>query len=101
MTPFQRALLLVFSASCLLSLAGYFTGAHKFGAWATVPALLLSGLALGGHLITLDDDMPGEWANPGGSRKIWYQSIGQLFLKLVIFLSVDWLLSLHSQKPLA
>jgi hypothetical protein len=35
-----------------------------------------------GHLITLDDDYPGEWSNPGRSRELWRTSLLELLGKL-------------------
>ncbi len=45
----------------------------------------LSGWALIGHLVTLDDDMPGEWSNPEGSRTLWHSSLIVLLIKLLAF----------------
>lgn len=87
--------LAVFGASCLSSIAAYFLNAPDVGAWLTAPALLLSGWAFGGHLITLDDDMRGGWSSPDGSRALAYRSIGELFAKFVVFLVVLWLFMLH------
>lgn len=49
------------------------------------PALFLSGWAFIGHFITIDDEIPGEWSNPEGSKRIWYMSLGELSIKAVIF----------------
>lgn len=45
----------------------------------------LSGWALVGHLVTLDDDMPGEWSNPEGSKALWHSSLFALLVKLLVF----------------
>ena len=37
-----------------------------------------------GHFITLDDDMPGEWDNPEGSKRIWYGSLAELLIKEIL-----------------
>ena len=50
-----------------------------------LPALLLSGWAALGHLITLDDDFPGGWSNPEKSKRIWWASIAELLVKLGLF----------------
>ncbi len=59
--------------------------------WAKVfgtPALIMAGWATLGHLVTLDDDSPGGWSNPDGSRALWYRSLGELLIKTVILLSL-------------
>jgi hypothetical protein len=38
-----------------------------------------------GHLITVDDDMPGEWSNPEGDKKMWRSSLVTLLLKFMAF----------------
>ena len=38
-----------------------------------------------GHLITLDDDMPGEWSNPEGDKKLWRSSLVILAVKFLVF----------------
>ncbi|WP_345552506.1 hypothetical protein [Microbulbifer aestuariivivens] len=43
-------------------------------AWATV-----------GHLVTLDDDMPGEWSNMERSPEVWRKSKIELLAKFVVF----------------
>jgi hypothetical protein len=85
----------VFGASCLVSIAAYFLKAPEFGKWVTAPALLLSGWACAGHLVTLDDDMRGGWSNPDGSRAVAYRSLGELFVKFVLFITALGLFSLH------
>lgn len=37
-----------------------------------------------GHLVTLDDDMPGEWSNPEGSKKLWHGSLLTLAVKFAV-----------------
>jgi len=85
----------VFVASCLSSVAAYLFNSPDFGKWLTAPALLLSGWVFGGHLVTLDDDMRGGWSNPDGSRAVAYRSLGELFVKLVVFIGVLGLFMLH------
>lgn len=74
-------------ASSLL-LAGATAIAHRFVAAAVLaaPALLLAFLAFAGHLVTLDDDYPGEWSNPEGARVIWHSSLRQLAAKFAALL---------------
>jgi hypothetical protein len=38
-----------------------------------------------GHLITVDDDMPGEWSNLEGDKKIWRSSLVTLLFKFLAF----------------
>jgi len=45
---------------------------------------LAAWMALG-HLITLDDDMPGEWSNPEGDKKLWRGSLVGLAVKFLVF----------------
>ena len=48
----------------------------------------LSGLVAVGHLVTLDEDAPGEWSNPDGSRSIWCHSLMELSIKILVFIAV-------------
>lgn len=80
-----RVAWMVFIASCLSAVAAYYFVGPPIGTVLAAPALLLSGWAFLGHLVTLDGDMPGEWSNPGRSRAIWYGSIVELLVKSVLF----------------
>jgi hypothetical protein len=54
---------MVLSVSFLLSqMAGvaYIYTILGFSVWAFV-----------GHLVSFDDELPGEWGNPEGSEKVW------------------------------
>ena len=53
-----------FLVSCTGAAVSYLIGARSLGNWIAAPALVLSGWTALGHLVTLDDDMPGEWSNP-------------------------------------
>ena len=75
----------VFVASFLFALVAFYFDGPLIGTILASPALLLSGWAFMGHLVTLDDDMPGEWSNPEGSRSIWYRSVAELLTKSVLF----------------
>mgnify|MGYP001115174740 CR=1 FL=1 len=55
----------------------YFFSLLGFAAWAFF-----------GHLITLDDDMPGEWSNLEKSKDIWRSSQVELGVKFVVLVSV-------------
>jgi hypothetical protein len=50
-----------------------------------LPALVLSGWAALGHLITLDDDYPGEWSNPERSKGIWRASLIEMLGRVSVF----------------
>jgi hypothetical protein len=47
-----------------------------------------AGWAAIGHLLTLDDDMPGEWSNPEGEKAFWRNSLLVLAGKFVIFITL-------------
>ena len=84
-------IVIVLSVTALLaSVVAYFTQAPIVARWLTWPALIISGWAFGGHLITLDDDMRGGWSNPEGSRAVWGRSVLELFAKLIVFAVVGW-----------
>lgn len=48
----------------------------------------LAGLIAFGHLITLDDDMPGEWSNPEKSKALWHMSLAILAAKFLVFMGI-------------
>lgn len=79
------SVLSIFVVSCIGAIISYLIGARSAGNWFAAPALVLSGWAALGHLITLDDDMPGEWSNPQRSREIWHRSLRELTMKLLVF----------------
>jgi len=43
------------------------------------------GWLVAGHLITLDDEEPGMWSNPEGSKRLWHSSLLELGTKAGIF----------------
>ena len=90
--------LVISAVSFTASVAAYFLNQPRLGEWVTAPALMLSGWAFAGHLVTLDDDWPDGWSNPERSWRIWFQSIGELLVKLVVFLAAIQLLLLHGGK---
>ena len=47
-----------------------------------------------GHLITLDDDIPGKWSNPEGSQVVWRQSKLALVVKFIVFIAFFAVISL-------
>ena len=41
-----------------------------------------------GHLITLDDDAPRGWSNPGKSDKFWHRSLRDVALKFIVLFAL-------------
>jgi hypothetical protein len=78
----------VFLASVVCFTVAFLLGARSVGNWLAAPSIVLSGWAALGHLVTIDDDMPGEWSNPERSRTFWYKSLGQFAIKVAIFAGV-------------
>jgi hypothetical protein len=69
----------------------------KFDAVGTVLSasiVILLGWAVVGHLVTIDDDMPGEWSNPAGSKSIGYRSLLELLVKVLVFVAAILVLAL-------
>jgi hypothetical protein len=81
----------IFLASVAGFAVAFLLGVRSVGNWLGVPAIILSGWAAFGHLVTLDDDFPGGWSNPERSRPIWFKSLGQLAAKFAVFAVVLWL----------
>lgn len=48
----------------------------------------LAGWAAIGHLITLDDDLPGEWSNPEEDGAFWRSSLAILAVKFAVFIGL-------------
>ena len=97
MNRIGKAMLVLFAASYATSGIALLIGAHSIGRLSIVPALILTGWASVGHLVTLDDDAPGEWSNPGGSRKVWLSSLRELSVKVALFAAA--LTMLFAQDP--
>lgn len=91
MTKGAAVVIGVFLASVLGFAVAFLLGARTVGNWLGGLALILSGWAVIGHLVTLDDDMPGGWSNPERSRAFWLRSLGQVAIKMVIFGGALWL----------
>ena len=72
---------IVFSISLVVGLSLAFDIAYIY------TLLVLSALVAFGHLMTLDDDMPGEWENMDESQRIWFSSKVILVIKIGIFIS--------------
>ena len=61
---------------------------HSLGLFIGVPALVASGWAFWGHLITIDADAPGNFFNPDvdeAASHVWRSSLMELFIKGVWF----------------
>ena len=56
---------------------------HSLGFSIGAPALIISGWAFLGHLITLDEDAPGSFFNPrsASSSRVWRNSLVELLAK--------------------
>jgi hypothetical protein len=91
----RHILILVFTVSVVCSVVALIMGAGVFGGAVTIPALVISAWQFGGHLVTLDDDYPGNWSNPDGSKEVWMHSLRQLAIKFFVLLGVTWLYFLH------
>jgi hypothetical protein len=98
MTAYARIVIGIFCVSCVGSVAALLTGA-SWWRWVAAPALILSGWAALGHLVTLDDDAPSGWSSPAnreGSMRFFRSSLAELAAKalvfggLVWFVSIDW-----------
>lgn len=75
-----------FVASYLGAIVVKLSGGGDSVAFAVgIPALVLSGWAALGHLITLDDDYPGNWSNPESDKGFWRRSLLALLGKLGLF----------------
>ena len=84
----KRAQLVVLGMVLALSVASFAIArlyspslAFKVG----VAPVIFAGLALFGHLMTLDDDERGGFANPESSSGIWRSSLLELTLKAGLF----------------
>jgi len=59
---------------------------HSLGFSIGTPALIVSGWAFLGHLITLDEDAPGSFFNPrsASSSRVWRNSLVELVAKAAL-----------------
>ena len=83
-------MILVFFASCVGAVVAMLSG-MSWWRWVSAPALLLSGWAALGHLVTFDDDLPSGWSNPGESKAFWQRSLVEFALKALLFVGLVWL----------
>ena len=92
MNVFTRVVLGVFVASALGGVIALLFGA-PWWRWVSAPALVFSGLAAAGHLVTLDDDAPGGWSSPAAPKEakvFWRSSLVELAAKVVVFGGLAW-----------
>ena len=57
-----------------------------------ITVLILLGWSSLGQLVTLDDELPGGWANPDGDRAIARRGVAWLLSTIVAFALVFWLM---------
>jgi hypothetical protein len=87
-----RITLGIFGASCVGSVLALLFGV-VWWRWISAPALIMSGWAAIGHLVTLDDDAPGGWSSPANSaeaKAFWRRSLAELTVKFVILGGLVW-----------
>jgi hypothetical protein len=75
-----RIVWLVTLASLTLSIVLAWAG-RSYARYFVLPAVIVSVWSFGGHLVTLDDDAPGGWANPDEARGPWRRSLLALAVK--------------------
>ena len=80
----QALIFLVALPAILVLLSWMFSVPYAIGllgllAWATI-----------GHLVTLDDEMPGGWSNAEESRKVWRLSLAGLVAKAGALVLLFW-----------
>jgi hypothetical protein len=79
-----RFVIATVAASLVGSVAARVIGWPKLVVPLGMPAVLLTGWAFVGHLVTLDDDAPGGWSNPERSSELWRQSLLNLGILLAV-----------------
>ncbi|MBB3169451.1 hypothetical protein FHS30_002659 [Simiduia aestuariiviva] len=82
----ELALVAIYFTSAVFGVVSAQIFSYEHSLLLAFPALAISGFAAFGHFITLDDDMPGEWSNPEGSKEIWHESLRWLAIKVVAFI---------------
>jgi hypothetical protein len=81
----KKIVLILFAVTYILAVFISFTKAREIALIIGFPALLLSGWAFFGHLVTIDDDFPSGWSNPKGSIHILFVSLSELLIKFLVF----------------
>lgn len=92
--PYGKAFAVV-AVALLLSKIAFSLHLRTVGAIIAVALTALIGWAFFGHIVTIDDDMPGEWSNPGRSRSVWYKSLLELLVKFIILALVGTFMAIH------
>lgn len=82
----QIIIITIIVVSTITGVIGRFVFQAQWGLFASLPALTITGLAAMGHLVTLDDDMPGGWSNTEEDKKFWYSSLKELSIKIIVFI---------------
>jgi hypothetical protein len=82
--PYGKVVTFV-GSSLVLSQLGFSLHFRTVGAVLAIALVVLSGWWFFGHLVTADDDMPGGWSNPEGSRSFWRSSLLDLLVKFLVF----------------
>ena len=62
--------------------------------WLGAPALIVTGWAAIGHMVTLDDDFPGGWSNNEGSKRFFLISLLWLLAETVVFVGIFYLVAM-------
>jgi hypothetical protein len=83
-----RTIVGIYICSLVVAAVLYAFGARTAGTWAASPGLLLSGVALLGHVVTLDEDAKGGWSNPNNSLTVWRTSLLHLAVQFAAFLAI-------------
>jgi hypothetical protein len=78
-----RLVLIIYGVSLLLAVAAACIGLRDWVVTLSLPALALSGLAVAGHVTTMDDDAPGGYSNPDGDIEMWAESVRKLKWKFL------------------
>jgi hypothetical protein len=73
--------LIIYGVSLLLAVAAACIGLRDWVVTLSLPALALSGVAVAGHVTTMDDDAPGGYSNPDGDMAMWAESVRELKCK--------------------
>ena len=92
MKIFRTLVLTIFGISILAALVVSYLGYTILAKAVGTPALMIVAWVAIGHFVTLDDDMPGEWSNPEGNKKIWYSSLLELLVKVIVLVIVVYLI---------
>jgi hypothetical protein len=62
-----------------------------------ITLLILLGWSSLGQLVTLDDELPGGWANPDSDQAVTRRAVAWLVSTIVVFGLVFWLMRTYPQ----